>query len=232
MMSRESLIRDMVEEERPREKALSRGFKALSEAELMALIFATGIKGKSVLRLSEDILADNQGHLSLVTSMSVPEICRRYKGIGPAKAITLLAALELGSRAAADALKIERPVLNSSQLVYNVMRHHFDRLTHEEFWIVMLNRRGLMIKDMQISSGGTTATVVDVKIIVRAAVESLAESIILCHNHPSGSLQPSVQDDKLTEKIKGACHLLDIAVPDHLIFTDRSYYSYADNGRI
>lgn len=228
----ESMIRDMVEDERPREKALSRGFKALSEAELMALIFATGIKGKSVLRLSEDILADNQGHLSLVTSMSVPEICRRYKGIGPAKAITLLAALELGSRAAADALKIERPVLNSSQLVYKVMRHHFDRLTHEEFWIVMLNRRGLMIKDMQISSGGTTATVVDVKIIVRAAVESLAESIILCHNHPSGSLQPSVQDDKLTEKIKGACRLLDIVVPDHLIFTDRSYYSYADNGRI
>ncbi len=228
----ESMIRDMAEDERPREKALSRGFKALSEAELMALIFATGIKGKSVLRLSEDILADNQGHLSLVTSMSVSEICRRYKGIGPAKAITLLAALELGSRAAADALKIERPVLNSSQLVYNVMRHHFDRLTHEEFWIVMLNRRGLMIKDMQISSGGTIATVVDVKIIVRAAVESLAESIILCHNHPSGSLQPSVQDDKLTEKIKGACRLLDIVVPDHLIFTDRSYYSYADNGRI
>lgn len=228
----EELIKDMAESERPREKAIMHGVESLSDAELMAIIFATGIKGKSVVQLCKEILDSKDGHLSKVTKMSVKELCNTYKGIGQVKAITLLAALQLGARAAKDAMVVEEVVISSSRVAYDLMRHRFERIQHEEFWVLLIDRAGHMIRDVRISQGGTAATVVDVKLIMKSAIESLAASIILFHNHPSGALRPSIEDDRLTKRIKEASAILDIRVSDHLIVTSTSYYSYADQGRI
>ena len=216
----------------PREKVLAGGIKSLTDAELIALLFGTGVQGKPVLELCAEILADNDNHLAAVTRLSVKELCQRYKGIGTAKAITLLAALELGARSAADALATEHPQVLSSDIAYNLMAHHFLSLTHEEFWVLYLNRGGRTIRSCRISQGGTAATVVDVKIIMHLALEITASSMILFHNHPSGTKKPSVEDDRLTQRIKDAAALFDIRVNDHIIVTDAGYYSYADNGKI
>lgn len=224
------LIKEMDANSRPREKALHSGFKSLSNAELLAIIFSTGIRGKSVIELSEDILNDNSGHLSKLTSLSVSEICRRYKGIGQAKAITLLAALELGARSAADALKMERVLLTDPDTAYKVMYPHMGHLTHEEFWVLYLNRRGEILRESKIGQGGTSSTAVDVKIIMHGALETLAESIMLFHNHPSGNLSPSPQDLSLTRKIKEACQIFTINLLDHLIISDNGYYSFNMHG--
>ncbi len=226
------MIRDLSAEERPREKAMHAGIKTLTDIELMATIFATGVTGKSAVDLAREILADNGGHLSKVARLSVGDFCARYKGVGPVKAINLLAALELGSRSAADARRVENPQLTSSQAVYEVMQPRFRGLNHEEFWVVMLDRGMRVMKETRVSQGGTAATVVDVKMIVKAVAETLASAVILCHNHPSGTLTPSVQDDRLTTKIVNALGYLDVEVADHLIFTDSGFYSYNDNGRI
>lgn len=226
------MIRDLSTEERPREKAMHAGIKTLTDIELMATIFATGVTGKSAVDLAREILADNGGHLSKVARLSVGDFCARYKGVGPVKAINLLAALELGSRSAADARRVENPQLTSSQAVYEVMQPRFRGLNHEEFWVVMLDRGMRVMKETRVSQGGTAATVVDVKMIVKAVAETLASAVILCHNHPSGTLTPSVQDDRLTTKIVNALGYLDVEVADHLIFTDSGFYSYNDNGRI
>lgn len=226
------LIKSMDPAERPREKVIAGGIKSLSNAELMALLFATGIKGKSVIELCDDILRDNDNHLSLVTKMSVKELCRKYKGIGPAKAVTLLAALELGARSISDEQTIPDPKIQTSRMAADIMRHRFQRLDHEEFWVMYLNRSNRMICKELISQGGVTSTVVDVKIILRFAIERLASNMILFHNHPSGNLKPSSFDDTLTDNIKQGASYIDVRLCDHIIFTDSGYYSYADNGRL
>lgn len=229
---RDRLIREMDNDERPREKAMKYGIKSLTDIELMAIIFSTGLKGKSVIELSRDILHDNRNHLSKVARLSVNDMLKRYKGIGPAKAITLLAALELGSRSAADTAKIEDPVVSSSEIAYRVMKHHFERLDHEEFWVLMLSQSGKPLREVKIGQGGLTGTVADVKLIMRAAIDDLASAMILFHNHPSGNLNPSVQDDALTRKICEAAKFIDTAVRDHIIITDSSFYSYNDHSRM
>lgn len=229
---RERLIREMESDERPREKAIRHGIKSLSDTELMAIIFGTGLKGKSVIELSRDILYDNDRHLSKVARLSVGEMLRRYKGIGPAKAVTLLAALELGSRSAADAAKSDDPAITSSQTAYRIMKHHFERLDHEEFWIMLLSRAGKIIREIKISHGGISGTVADIKIIMRSAIEDLASAMILFHNHPSGNLRPSAQDDTLTRRICEAAKFIDTQVSDHIIVSDGGYYSYRDEGRM
>lgn len=226
------LIRDMLAGDKPRERAMRHGMKSLSDIELMAIIFSTGIKGKSVLELSADILADNQGHLSRIARMRCSDFMKRYKGIGPAKALTLLAALELGSRTVADARLDVNPQITDSKTAADIMAHRFDRLDHEEFWVLMLSQSLRVIKDVRIGIGGQAATVVDVKIIIREALDSHATAMILCHNHPSGNLRPSAQDDALTRKIVEAAKLFDMRVTDHLIFADGGYYSYQDEGRM
>lgn len=228
----DELIKNMAEGERPREKAILHGVETLTDAELMAIIFATGIKGKSVVQLCKEILDSKDGHLSKVTKMSVKDMCKEYKGIGQVKAITLLAALQLGARAAKDALLVDDVTISSSKVAYDIMRHRFERIQHEEFWILLIDRAGHLIRDVRISQGGTVATTVDIKLIMKAAIDSLAASMILFHNHPSGTLRPSVEDDRLTKRVKEAAALLDIRVNDHLIVTSSSYYSYADQGRI
>lgn len=226
------LIKSMDPAERPREKVIAGGIKSLSNAELMALLFATGIKGKSVIELCNDILRDNRNHLSLVTKMSVKELCSKYKGIGPAKAVTLLAALELGARSISDEQSMSDPQIMSSKIAYEIMRPRFQRLDHEEFWVLYLNRSNRIISEERISQGGVTATVVDVKIILRYAIERLASSMIVFHNHPSGSEKPSTADDKLTNNIKQGAAYIDVRLFDHIIYTDKSYFSYADNDRL
>lgn len=226
------LIRDLAEDDRPREKAMRYGIEALTDAELMAIIFSTGIKGKSVVQLCNEILDSKGGHLSKVTKMTVKEMCDTYKGIGKVKAITLLAALQLGARAAKDALVAEDVKVVTSEIAYNLMRHHFERIQHEEFWILLIDRAGHVIRDVKISQGGTAATAVDLKLILKSAIESLASSMILYHNHPSGTLKPSVEDDRLTRRISEAAKMVDVRVNDHIIITSHSYYSYNDNGRM
>ncbi len=229
---RDRLIKEMDRDERPREKAIKYGIKSLSDNELMAIIFSTGLKGKSVIEMSRDILSDNKGHLSKVARLSVAEMLKRYKGIGPAKALTLLAGLELGSRSAADAATIDDPVVNSSGVAYSIMKHHFERLDHEEFWVLLLSQSGKPIREIKIGQGGVAATAVDVKLIMKAAIEHLASAMIVFHNHPSGNLKPSAQDNALTIKIREAAKLIDTRLNDHIIITDASYYSYNDDGRL
>jgi DNA repair protein RadC len=229
---RPTLIRDLNDDERPREKALKHGIKSLTDVELMAIIFATGLRGKSVIELSREILADNKNHLSDVARMTPHQMMKKYKGIGAAKAITLLGALELGARSHRDALTNQRTKVTSSEIADSVMRPHFMHLNHEEFWVLLMSAAGTVKAEVRIGIGGSTATYVDVKVIMKAAIEHQAASMILCHNHPSGNLTPSSQDDSLTKKIKTAAEYIDVRVNDHLIFTDSSYYSYADHGRM
>lgn len=225
-------MRDIPSDELPREKALKYGFDVLSDVELMAIIFSTGIKGKSVLELSEDILKDNDGHLSSLTRMTPQQIIKRYKGIGMAKAVTLLAALHLGERSRADFIDRQKEKICTSELAYRKMMPIFLNLDHEEFWILLLNHALVPIRSERLGVGGLNATVVDVKIAVRAALDAHASAVILYHNHPSGNAMPSVQDDAITRKIKDAMTLFDIKVNDHIIVTNGNYYSYHDNGRV
>lgn len=225
-------MRDIPSDELPREKALRYGFDVLSDVELMAIIFSTGIKGKSVLELSEDILKDNDGHLSSLTRMTPQQIIKRYKGIGMAKAVTLLAALHLGERSRADFIDRQKEKICTSELAFRKMMPIFLNLDHEEFWILLLNHALVPIRSERLGVGGLNATVVDVKIAVRAALDAHASAVILYHNHPSGNATPSVQDDAITRKIKDAMALFDIKVNDHIIVTNGNYYSYHDNGRV
>ncbi len=232
-MTDSPLICEMDASQRPREKAMNEGFDSLTDAEVMAIIFATGIKGMSVVELCHQILDKNMGHLSLVTRKSVDQLVQEHKGIGKVKAITLLAALELGKRCSRDAQKLaEMEPLTSSDDAHKRMKHHFQWLKHEEFWVLYLNRRCIGLQESRISIGSSHATTVDVKEIIRQALNCHAESLILFHNHPSGSLRPSREDDTLTKKIADAARLFDLRVHDHLIITDGGYYSYGDHSRL
>lgn len=226
------LIKDMAMDDRPREKALKHGIKSLTDAELMAIIFSTGVKGKSVIQLSEEILRDHNHHLSLVARLSARDFINSYKGLGQAKAISLLAALELGARSAADAITIDRPRVTNSKIAADIMRRHMSTLPVEEFWIMLLSQSGRIIKEVRISQGGVTATMVDTKVVLKRMVEHLASSAIIFHNHPSGTLMPSAEDDRLTRRICEGAVAIGSRINDHIIITEGGYYSYQDNGRM
>lgn len=226
------LIKDLAAEDRPREKAMANGIKSLSDAELLAILFGTGLRGKSVIELSREILDDYEGHLSRLARVSIKDFVNRYKGIGTAKAIAVLSALELGARAAADAALTQDSKITNSNTAAALMRTHIGGLPHEEFWIILLNQANRMIKRVCVARGGIAATVVDLKILLKAAIENYACAMILVHNHPSGNLHPSPQDDNLTKKICTGAAAVDIRVFDHIIVTDSGHYSYQDNGRL
>lgn len=217
---------------KPREKAMSYGIKSLTDAELMAIIFSTGFKGKNVLDLCNDILAENRHHISQVAEMDVRTITARYKGIGPAKALTLLAALELGSRSAADAITVQRRPIRTSSAAYEYMKPHLLGLDHEEFWVLLLRNNLLPIRAVRTGQGGLTKALVDVKIVLREALLASAPAMMLFHNHPSGSVQPSAEDDKLTHKIVEAAKTVEIRVLDHMIIGAHTYFSYNDEGKM
>lgn len=227
------LIEDLAADDRPREKALRNGIGSLSNAELIAIIFGNGMKGKSVLTMSQELIARNNGRISDIARKSIKEIVKENQGIGPAKAISLAAAIELGMRCQAEQ-PAERVRITGSQSVYDLMRSKLQLLNHEEFWIVLLTRANLVIDTLRLSQGGSAGTVVDNKLLFKRVLEQgdVVSGIILVHNHPSGSLRPSVEDDSLTRRIKSGGELLDIRVLDHLIITPTSYYSYNDEGRL
>ncbi|MDE6345718.1 MAG: DNA repair protein RadC [Muribaculaceae bacterium] len=224
-------VADLDVADKPREKALRHGISALSNAELLAIVFGSGLPGCSVVDLSRDILRDNDNRLSRLARMSMHEVVKKYKGIGEAKAISLAAAFELGARCALDMKQID-PQVKGSDTVYQLLRGRMELLNYEEFRVVHLNRANRIIFDEAVSRGGTASTLVDVKLVMKSAIDKLSSSLIFVHNHPSGNLNPSPADDKLTKQLQRAAELLDIRVLDHIIITSQGYYSYNDNGRL
>ena len=226
-----SRVADLNIDDKPREKAMRHGIQSLSKAELLAIILGSGMVGKSVIDLSREILRDNDNNISRIARMSVDELCRRYNGIGPAKAVSLLAAFELGTRCIEDGQKLPEQIRDASD-VYAIMRQKLQHINYEEFWIIHLSRANRIIACECVSRGGTASTVVDVKLILKSALNKLSSSIILVHNHPSGNLMPSSLDDTITRRVKAGAETLDIRVIDHVIITPTGYYSYTDKGKL
>ena len=223
-------ISEWAEEDRPREKMASLGTEALSNAELLAILIGSGSTKESAVELMKRILADCKNNLNTLGKMTIQDLCR-YNGIGEAKAITILAACELGKRRQMESPE-ERPDLGTATRIYNHMHPVMQDLDVEEFWVLLMNQHYRLIKKVKISHGGITETAVDIRIIIKEAVLANATILAVCHNHPSGGITPSKQDDNLTNQIHQACQLMRIHFMDHVIVTDGLYYSYHESGRV
>lgn len=223
-------INQWAEEDRPREKMMLHGAGALSNAELLAILIGSGSTDESAVELMRKVLADYRNSLSELGKSGVEELCR-YKGIGPAKAITLLAASELGRRRKEEGT-LERLQIRSSEDIYRLFYPLMCDLPVEECWVLLLNQAGKVIDRIRISQGGLASTAVDIRCVLREALIRRAVSMVLCHNHPSGNLRPSREDDRLTESLRQAAVTVNLRLLDHIIVTDGKYYSYADEGRI
>lgn len=219
-------IKQWHEDDRPREKLVSKGKSALSNAELLAILISSGNREESAVALSQRMLASAKNNLNELGKASVKSLMD-FKGIGEAKAVSIVAAIELGRRYRSEAT-IKKQKITSSQAVFDLLQPILGDLYHEEFWIVYLNNSNGILKLEQLSKGGITGTVVDVRLAFKLAIQLGAVAIILAHNHPSGTLKPSQADINLTQKLKSAGESLDIKVLDHLIITENSYFSFAD----
>ena len=222
-------INKWAKEDRPREKMAELGTEALSNAELLAILIGSGSTKESAVDLMKTVLNDCHNNLNTLGKKTIRDLCT-YNGIGEAKAITILAACELGKRRQQESPE-ERPKLNSATKIYNEMHPQMQDLDVEEFWILLLNQNHRLIKKVRISHGGITETAVDIRIIIREAVLANATILAVCHNHPSGNLTPSHADNELTKDIKRACELMRIHFMDHVILTDGQYYSYHELGK-
>lgn len=218
------------EEDRPREKLMQNGPGVLSDSELLAILIGSGSTKESAVSLMQRILADCGNNLNTLGKMSLHELMR-YNGIGEAKAVTILAACELGKRRHATPAAV-RPDLGSASAAYDYMLPKMQDLDVEEAWVLLMNQRFHLIKAVRLSHGGLSETAVDVRIVMREAILAGATVLTLCHNHPSGNCHPSGDDDRLTQKIRKACETMRIYMADHLIVTDGCYYSYAEEGRL
>lgn len=225
-------IKDLAAEDRPREKAASKGFRALTTAELLAILIGSGSRGESVVDLCQRILNANDNKLYNLGRRNIQDLTGMFHGIGDAKATTILAALEIARRYREENNEEERLQLTSSQAVYDYIKYDLWDLNHEEFWIITLNRAKRITGKFQISHGGTASTDVDIKIVLKTALQQLADCIIAVHNHPSGNIQPSRQDDMITENIRKGCMAIGIPLLDHIIISRMGYFSYMDNGKI
>lgn len=223
-------IKAWAEEDRPREKLLLKGKLSLSDAELLAIILGSGSRKQTAVDLAKSILHSVDNNLHELGKRSLHEL-RKFKGVGEAKAIGIVAAMELGRRRQLSDVKM-RPQIRCSADSYQAIAPLLMDLPHEEFWVLLLSRKGEVIGREQISQGGISGTVVDAKIIFSRALEAKASSVILCHNHPSGNLQPSQADRSLTTKLVKAGELLDVFVLDHLIIAEKGYFSFADQSLI
>lgn len=223
-------ILSWAEEDRPREKLRLKGKSSLSDSELMAILLGSGTFSISAVELAKQILLSVNNNLNDLAKLSLPEL-QKFKGIGEAKSISIIAAIELGRRRKI-AVHTRRTKISTSSDVYHYIASDLLDLKHEEFWIILLNRRNQVISKHQISSGGVSGTVADPKIIFKKALEELASAVILIHNHPSGNPKPSDCDIRLTKKIKQSGDLLEIPIIDHLIITDSGYTSLSDEGLI
>ena len=224
-------IKEWAEEDRPREKMLLKGIASLSDAELLAILIGSGNNSETAVQLSQRILSSVDNNLNALGKLSIKELTTKFKGIGTVKAILINAALELGKRRNAHN-PIQRPYIRTSKEVYELLHPILCDLPHEELWIVLTNRSSKVIEKLKISQGGTSETSADLRIILKAAINSLAAGIIVCHNHPSGNIRPSHQDDLLTQRLKSAAQLIEINLLDHIVLCDGNYYSYADEGRL
>ena len=221
-------ITNWSEDDKPREKLMLKGKSVLSEAELIAILIGSGSRNESAVDLSKRILGSVNNNLNALGKLSVSQLTN-FKGIGEAKAISIIAALELGRRRRAeDAVELTK--ITSSKTIFEIMQPIIGELPHEEFWIVYLNNSNKVISKSQLSKGGITGTLVDVRLVFKTALEMGATGLILCHNHPSGTLIPSDADKQITRKLKLAGDSLEIKVLDHLIVTETSYYSFVDEG--
>lgn len=223
-------IKNWSVDDRPREKMLAKGRESLTDSELIAILIGSGNNDESAVALSQRILNDNSNNLIELSKLSINDLMA-YKGIGEAKSITIAAALELGRRRR-YAEAIEKPSVGCSRDAFEYLYPHVSDLAHEQFWILLLNSANKIIKKERIGIGGLSSTSADPKIIFKSAIESLASSIILCHNHPSGSTEPSKTDMNLTTNIINGGKVLDIKILDHLIVGNNVYFSFADHGLI
>lgn len=221
-------IRSWSEDDKPREKLMSKGKAALSDAELIAILIGSGSRNETAVDLSKRILSSAENNLNALGKLSIAQLMQ-FKGIGEAKAISIAAAMELGRRRRAEEA-LELCKITSSKSIFEMMQPVIGELSHEEFWIIYLNNANKVILKSQLSKGGITGTLVDVRLVFKTAIEIGAVGIILSHNHPSGTLHPSEPDKQITRKLKLAGENLDIKILDHVIVTETNYFSFADAG--
>lgn len=222
-------IANWAEEDRPREKLAALGAEALSNAELLAILIGSGNTDESAVDLMKKVLGSCNNNLNTLGKMNIHDLMQ-FKGIGEAKAITILAACELGKRRQREQAE-ERPDLSSATRMYNYLHTHMQDLDVEEAWLLLMNQNFKLIKSLRLSRGGITETAVDVRLIIKEAVLCNATIVALAHNHPSGSIRPSADDDRLTQAVKKACDVMRIHFQDHIIITDGCYYSYHEQGK-
>ena len=223
-------IKALAEDDRPREKLVSLGRHALSDAELLAIMLGSGTRSESAVEVARNILKDHHNNINVLAKLSVGQL-QKYKGVGLAKAVNIAAAFELGRRRN-SVEGVERPKITSSAVAYQILQERLSDLPHEEFYVLLLNRANLVLRTIPFSKGGISGTVVDVRLICKAALEQNASGVVIGHNHPSGQVLPSEQDRSITRKLKDALKLFEIALLDHIIVGDRKYYSFSDEGQL
>ncbi|HEY0262363.1 MAG TPA: DNA repair protein RadC [Chitinophagales bacterium] len=229
-MEQSLTIKSWAEEDRPREKLLAKGRHALSDSELIAILIGSGNNEETAVDLSKRILRAGNNNLNELGKLSVNDL-KQFKGIGEAKAISIIAALELGRRRQSSEA-LEKPKLLSSKDSFHFAQQFLADLPHEKFLLICLNTRNQILHHEILSSGGVSGTVVDLRMVLKIAIEKLASGIIVAHNHPSGNVRPSLEDDKLTKQLKEAAKLMNILLQDHLIIGNGTYFSFADERKL
>lgn len=223
-------IKALAEDDRPREKFMKLGRHTLSDAELIAIIISSGNRDESAVQLARRMLSESGNNINELAKLSLNEL-RKFRGVGEAKAITIAAAFELGRRRT-ESVAVQKPKITSSNVAYELLNKRLCDLPHEEFWILLLDRANQVTKQENLSKGGISGTVVDIRLICKMAVENHSSGVVIAHNHPSGQIVPSEQDKVITKKLKEALKLFEITLLDHVIIGDRRYYSFSDDGQL
>jgi len=224
-------IREWAEDDRPREKMLRKGPQSLSDAELLAILIGSGNRDESAVELSRRIMRECKDNINELAQLSIADLCKRFKGIGEAKAITIMAALEIGKRRKTSEI-LERKKITSSLDLFNLFEPQLVDLPHEEFWIGLLNGANKVIEIKRLTQGGSRQTVVDIPMLLKMALEKSAQALVVAHNHPSGQNRPSHEDEQITRRIKAGCEAIGITLLDHIIIARGAYYSFADEGKM
>ena len=224
-------IRNWAEDDRPREKMLRKGAHSLSDAELLAILIGSGNRDESAVELSRRIMHECSDNINELALLSISDLCKRFKGIGEAKAITIMAALEIGKRRKTSEI-LERKKITSSLDLFDLFEPQLVDLPHEEFWIGLLNGANKVIEIKRLTQGGSRQTVVDIPMLLKMALEKSALAVVVAHNHPSGQNRPSTEDEQITRRIKAGCEAIGITLLDHIIIAKGQYYSFADEGKM
>lgn len=231
METKRLAITDWAEEDRPREKMMQKGISALSDAELLAILIGSGNREETAVELSRRILKASKDNLHELGQKSIEYLMKNFKGVGEAKAISIVAAMELGRRRK-HAEYIEKKSIQSSIDIFNLFYPLLSDLPHEEFWLLLLNRGHKLIDQVRISQGGMHGTIVDTRITLKTTIDKMASSVAICHNHPSGNRNPSGEDTNITRKLKTAFQAIEVNLIDHIIIAGDKYYSFADEGEL